>query len=379
MSHEMNSIGNKIVVPAVRTTQAGNIHVYAFFMLGADILKIASISRISRDEDETLQGFQRKEIKNHVRSIVEFLDQGPVLFPNAIILALSSDVEFVHARGKRPDELPDFATMGRLKIPAGMNGQASAWIVDGQQRALALSKTKNNHIPVPVVAFLSDDINIQREQFILVNKARPLPSRLINELLPEVATYIPKDLAPRKIPSELCNILNNDPKSPFYKIIRRSSGEDEAGAVVIDTALINVMKQSIKHPLGALAPFKAGDGGITDIEGMYRTMLVFWSAVKETFPEAWGKPPTESRLMHSAGIAAVGYLMDRIISRVIGASDIPGQIRESLARIAPFCAWTGGTWEPLGIRWNEIQNTPRHIKMLADLLLHYDYQGVRSK
>jgi DGQHR domain-containing protein len=255
-----------------------------------------------------------------------------------------------------------------------------AWIVDGQQRALALSKTKNNQIPVPVVAFISEDINIQREQFILVNKARPLPSRLINELLPEVATYIPRDLAPRKIPSELCNILNQDPNSPFHKMIKRSSAEDEAGAVVIDTALIKVMKQSIRHcPLGALAPFKAGEGGASDIDGMYRTMLVFWNAVKETFPEAWGKPPTESRLMHSAGIEAMGYLMDRIMSRAFGASDTERQVLDSLARIAPSCAWTQGTWEPVGLRWNEIQNTPRHIRMLADLLIQYDYQGVRSK
>lgn len=375
----MTSVDTKRVVPAVRTIQAGNIDVYTFFIPGADILKIASISRISRDEEESLQGFQRKEIKNHVRGIVEFLDQGPVLFPNAIILALSSDVEFVQARGKKPDELTDLAAMGRLKIPVKDNGQPVAWIVDGQQRALALSKTKNDQIQVPVVAFISEDINIQREQFILVNKARPLPSRLINELLPEVATYIPKDLAPRKIPSELCNILVHDPNSPFHKIIKRSSAEDEARAVVIDTALINVMKQSIRHPLGALSPFKGGDGGLTDIDGMYKTMLVFWTAVKETFPEAWGKAPTESRLMHSAGIEAMGYLMDRIMSRAFGASDAQKQVRESLARIAPFCAWTKGTWEPVGIPWNEIQNTPRHIKMLADLLIQYDYQGVRSK
>lgn len=375
----MNSMENKIVVPAVRTTQAENIDVYAFFIAGADVLKIASISRISRDEEESLQGFQRKEIRNHVRGIVEFLDQGRVLFPNAIILALSPDVEFVQTRGKRPDELDDFATMGRLKIPIRDNGQPAAWIVDGQQRALALSKTKNNQIPVPVVAFISEDINIQREQFILVNKARPLPSRLINELLPEVATYIPRDLAPRKIPSELCNILNQDPDSPFHKLIKRSSAEVEAGAVVIDTALINVMKQSIRHPLGALAPFKTGERGLSDIDGMYKTMLVFWTAVKQTFPEAWGKPPTESRLMHSAGIEAMGYLMDRVMSRAIGASDAQRQVREALARIAPFCAWTEGTWEPAGLRWNEIQNTPRHIRMLADLLIQYDYQGARSR
>ncbi len=273
----------------------------------------------------------------------------------------------------------DFAVMGRLKIPISNDAQSVAWIVDGQQRALALSKTSNNQIPVPIVAFVSEDINTQREQFILVNKARPLPSRLINELLPEVITYLPKDLAPRKIPSELCNLLNQDPHSPFYKIIRRSSDEDQPGAVVVDTALINLMKRSIRHPLGALAPYKDGDGSHPDIDGMYRTVLLFWTSVKETFPNAWGKSPIESRLMHSAGIEAMGFLMDRIMSRASGMPDAQRQVREGLARIAPFCAWTEGAWKPLGLRWDEIQNTSRHIKELADLLVRLDYQGVRAR
>jgi DGQHR domain-containing protein len=375
----MTVLENRLVVRALKTTQGNGTDVYAFFIPGSEITRIANISRITRDEEQNLQGFQRKEIKNHVRSIIEYLDQGPVLFPNAIILALSPVVEFTQSRGFQPEGLTETARIGTLKIPMREEGKQVAWIVDGQQRSLALSKTKNNEIPVPVVAFVCEDVKIQREQFILVNKARPLPSRLINELLPEVTTYIPRDLAPRKIPSELCNILNNDPPSPFYKIIRRKSGEDKDGGVVTDTALINLMKRSIRHPLGALSPFRASEDGLPDIDGMYKTMLIFWIAVKEIFPDAWGKPPTVSRLMHSAGIEAMGYLMDRIMSREYIPSDAEKLVRESLARIVPFCAWTEGVWEPIGMQWNEIQNVPRHIKMLADLLIQLDYQGVRSR
>ena len=44
---------------------------------------------------------------------------------------------------------------------------------------------------------------VQREQFILVNKAKPLPTRLINELLPETGGIVlPRDLSARKVPSE---------------------------------------------------------------------------------------------------------------------------------------------------------------------------------
>jgi DGQHR domain-containing protein len=375
----MRSKQQELVLPAVRAIQGTNVPVYSFFLPGSQVLKIASISRVYRDEHEELQGFQRKEIRHHVRAITEFLDQGAVLFPNAIILSISSEVEFIRARGRRSKDSIEDATIGRLRIPLRPDGQPIAWIVDGQQRALALSATTNTDLLVPVVAFVSEDVNVQREQFVLVNKARPLPSRLINELLPEVFTYIPRDLAPRKIPSELCNLLNQDNNSPFHNLIRRSSNQSQEGAVVVDTALINLMRRSIRHPLGALSPFKTGESGQPDVSQMYKTMVFFWSVVKEVFPDAWGKPPVESRLMHSAGLEAMGYLMDRIMSRAYGQRDMQNEVHNSLARIAPNCAWTQGIWEPAGLQWNEIQNTPRHIRTLADLLIQYDYWGCRTE
>ena len=307
-----------ISVRALRTKQGKGVDVFSFFIRGADITQVAEISRISRDETDTLKGFQRKEIQNHVKSIVEYLDQGDVLFPNAIILALSPEVKFTQSRGPTPEGIAEFAQIGTLSIPIRAEGRRVAWIVDGQQRSLALSRTKNADISIPVVAFISGDIDTQREQFILVNKARPLPVRLINELLPEIGVQLPRDLSMRKIPSELCSLLNRDQKSPFFGLIRRLSQTELETAVIIDTALIKVMTNSIKNPLGALSLYRQTEDGQADIDGMYRTMFVFWDAVKSIFPDAWGKAPTKSRLMHSAGIQAMGVLMDRIMTRLHG-------------------------------------------------------------
>src|SRR5262249_3753563 len=152
------------------------------------------------------------------------------------------------------------------------------------------------------------------EQFILVNKARPLPTRLINELLPEVSVRLPRDLAARRLPSELCNLLNKDPASPFHGLIRRESDPPQSQAVVTDTALIEAIKNNLRAPLGALAQYRNGGEG-SDTESMYRVLVTYWSAVRDTFPQAWGKRPTTSRLMHSAGIRAVGALMDPIMLR----------------------------------------------------------------
>ena len=123
----MSSSADQIVVRALQTKQGDGIDVYAFFLYGADLCRIADISRIGREGGD-LKGFQRREIRNHVKSIVEFLDAGPVLFPNAIILALSPEIEFKFARGSRPEGMTDVADGGTLTIPVRPEGQRIAWI-----------------------------------------------------------------------------------------------------------------------------------------------------------------------------------------------------------------------------------------------------------
>lgn len=359
-----------LVVRAIRAVQGEGVDTYAFFMRGSDIMRVADISRIGRDDRE-LKGFQRREIRNHVNAIVEFLNSGPVLFPNAIILAFSPEVDFVSARGRKPDNINDIGEAGTLTIPIHPEGRRVAWIVDGQQRSLALARAQNSAIAVPVVGFVSASLETHREQFILVNKARPLPTRLINELLPEVTALLPRDLAARQLPSALCNALNSDPRSPFYKLIRRESNADQEEGVVTDTALLEVIRQSLKPPMGALAQYRGGPEG-PDVDAMYATLVLYWSAVRESFPDAWGRAATESRLMHSAGIRAMGALMDPVLLRAEATTNPEGAVREALRRLAPHCCWTAGVWEGLGWHWNEIQSTSSHIAKLTDHLLRLD-------
>ena len=159
----------EIVVRALHTKQGDGLDVFAFFIRGADIVKVADISRVERDETDELKGFQRPEIRNHVKGIVDYLNQGNVLFPNAIILAMSPQVRFAASRGTKPTGDEGLAQGGTLTIPAYQEGKRVAWIVDGQHRSLALAQASKYDIAVPVVGFVSDSLAVQREQFILVN------------------------------------------------------------------------------------------------------------------------------------------------------------------------------------------------------------------
>ncbi|MGA4421793.1 DGQHR domain-containing protein DpdB [Ralstonia nicotianae] len=375
----MATAKKEIVVRALRTIQGDKLDVYAFFIKGADIVKVADISRVERDESDSLKGFQRPEIRTHVKSIADYLSQGSVLFPNAIILAMSPEIHFAAARGTKPTGDQGIAQAGTLTIPVYEEGQRVAWIVDGQQRSLALAQTGAKTIHVPVVGFVSDSLEVQREQFILVNKAKPLPTRLINELLPETRSILlPRELSGRRVPSEICNLLNRDSESPFFKLIKRVSDKGNTSAVITDTAVLTMIRNSMNNPLGALAPYKSTGRDGVDVESMYRILQTFWSAVRDVFPEAWGRDPRQSRLMHSAGIEAMGVLMDRIYARLSGHGEDYKTVRKELEKVAPACRWTSGVWESLGVAWNEIQSTPRDIKKLQDALVRSYASGVKK-
>ncbi len=356
-----------LVVRAIHARQ-GDHDIYSFFIRGPQLLKIAKISRIAPDEKGGLSGFQRKPVQDQVRAIAEYVSRGDVLFPNAIVLALSSNVKYVATRGPTPRGSNDTGEAGTLTIPAAQ-GTAAAWIVDGQQRALALAESRAEHLLVPVVAFVSEAVATQREQFILVNKARPLSRRLIDELLPEVDFPLPRDLSARKTPSYLCGVLNDHPDSPFHGLIRRASTVGD-GAVVTDSSLVRAIRNSIAHPRGALAAHVTPDGK-TDMAAAFQTLVTFWGAVRDVFPDAWGLPADRSRLMHSAGIEAMGVLMDQIMGR-LASTDNALKVRTSLERIALECRWTHGRWATIDREWNDIQSTPHDVRLLANLLVSLD-------
>ena len=356
---------------ALKIIQDPEHPLFLFSLTGSELLQIAEISRISRYDKGKLIGYQRPEVKKHIQNIVEYLDNGKVVFPNSIILALSSQVSFKESRGPKIDE--GFSVAGVLEIPIPQDGEPKpAWIVDGQQRMTALANCKKQDFPVPINAFVADKVDLQRDQFLRINSTKPLPKGLIDELLPEVDTLLPANLNARKVPSALCDMLNQDPKSPFYGLIKRAStsGNKSETAVVTDTIVIQMLHDSFQSA-GALNPYRNIATGTTDFAGVRAGLFVYWNAVKDTFPEAWGLKPEKSRLMHGVGIKAMGKLMDRVMAVVDAtASDAPIFVRGELEKIKPYCHWTNGTWEELGaIRWNDLQNFSSHIRLLSNYLI----------
>lgn len=368
--------GRTLTRRALQLSQRPDAPLYLFTLAADEILQVADFSRLSRDQGGELIGYQRQEVRRHVQEIADYLKQDHPLFPNALIMALSSVVRFTGQRGPKVSD--GLAVAGTIEIPLPMNGEPRpAWIVDGQQRALALAEASNPQLPVPISGFIADSVSLQRDQFIRVNSAKPLSRRLVDELLPELDAPLPARLAARQLPSALVNALNNDDGSPFCGLIKRESlkpGLDRSRPVT-DTSLVESIRESLRD--GCLALYR-DLSGTYDHAAMWSALITYWSAVKEVFPDAWGCPASQSRLMHGVGIRAMSKLMDRMMGALnIADAHTPAHVREQLLRIAPSCHWTSGRWEALDRDWDQLQNTPQDIQLLGHYLIRMNVLGER--
>ena len=357
---------------ALKIQQKGEQCVFLLSLKGYELLDLAGVSRVNRDDNGKLIGYQRAEVRRHVKEIAEYLETPDMLLAHPLILSFNSCVKFVSSRGQKTSD--GIAVAGMLRIPwPTASDQKPAWIVDGQQRARAIGLCKNKDFAVPICAFVADDVELQRDQFLRINNSRPLPRGLVTELLPQVSSRLPPKLAIRRIPSALCDLLNREKTSPFRHLIKRpsSTAVDSEFAVVTDTVVVKMIEESLTHPSGCLFPHRNIATGEYDEAAIWSVLQIYWSAVRDVFPEAWGRPSTESRLMHGVGIRAMGKLMDRIMSSVdLRRKDSAKVVRTELQSIAGCCRWTEGEWEHLGgMSWNELQNLHKHLSMLSNFLI----------
>jgi DGQHR domain-containing protein len=348
-------------LPAIEVRQ-GNRKLYSFAVDGKQLAGFTAVSRVNRDDDGAIEGYQRPEVLRHVAQIRAYLETSSALLPNALVVALDGGVAFEPA-GKGTG----YSRSGTLTIPLG-GEEKVGWLVDGQQRAAALREANVGLFPVCVIGFVADSVDEQREQFILVNSTKPLPKGLLYELLPQTDGLLPEALRKYRLPSQLLERLNRDDDSPLRGLVRTPTCPE---GVLKDTSLLKMLDNSLGN--GGLYFFRDREKGTYDVEGMLRLLKDYWSAVACVWKDAWAKPAKESRLSAGPGVVALGFVMDAIIDRHRHAG-LPNrtQFQTDLEPLAAVCRWTGGFWEfgpGQQRRWNEVQNTPKDVQVLSNFLL----------
>lgn len=369
------SPGKAIRVNALRVKQRAEVPIYVFGIDGKLIQNLASVSHAQRTKSGVLTGYQRGPSAKHIREILDYLSTADAILPNAIVISFTSKVQF-EPLSNTP--FSEWGTFGHLTIPIPSNGSESrvGWIVDGQQRVTALSKLDSTkHFPVVVVGFVSDSDALQRDQFVLVNKTKPLPRNLLNEIIPEMAASLPKSMQRQQLATKIVLLLRFDEKSPFSGRIR-GLGVDSESANISQNALTELVQNSMKKK-GVLFYKYDSTAKKASYERMAQTINVFFEGVRRTWSDAWEGNPASSRLVHGVGIVALGHLMDRIMNDIdVNSPKAASMVQNRLSALSGRCAWTTGRWPTLGRAWNELQNTSQDKTLLGDYLLkEYESRG----
>jgi DGQHR domain-containing protein len=355
--------------PALEVKQGPRRVLYSFAVDGKILPTFTTVSRLHRDSEAEIGGYQRPEVLSHIAEIRDYLESRDPMIPNALVIAFDSRVRF-EPSDVQPIE-GGYSRVGTLVVPVDPEmapEERAGWIVDGQQRAAAIRDASVGRFPICVTAFITESAHEQREQFILVNSTKPLPKGLIYELLPTTEARLPSALEKRRFPSCLLDRLNHDADSPLKGLIQTPT--NPAGRIK-DNSILKMLEYSLSD--GALYGLTRSSSD-HDVERMVAVLKAYWAAVAEVFPDAWGLPPRRSRLMHGAGIIAMGFIMDAIVDRY-RRSGPPSyeQFVENIRPLRKSCRWTDGEWAFAGRnrrRWNELQNTPNDIELLVDHLLH---------
>ena len=333
----------------VRAKQSSSHEVITIAARASEILQFARIDRAGRTSEGVLRGFQRPQIASHIVEIRDYLRTDDAVLPNPIVVAFTDHVEVVSRDGQV------------VEITIQVDDEVPGFVVDGQQRLTALSGLPDKDFQVFVSVLVCQDLEELRRQFVLINSTRPLPKALIYELLPGVRG-LPKRLTSRSFAATLTERLNFDCDSSLRGLIYQHT--NPAG-IIRDTSLQKVIMQS------------ASDGAIREFsreeqfgKGFY-LISEFFSAVQKVFPEDWaGHNPKTSRLVHGAGIVAMGFVMETIAAR--SGATTAAEFAEGLKPLKGRVAWTSGYWqlsESERVPWNAVENTPRQIMALAQHLV----------
>src|SRR5262249_38394941 len=155
--------------PALEIQQSEGTTLYAFAADGKQVPLFAAVSRVGRDSDASITGYQRPEVIDHIGAIRQYLESGQPMIPNSIVIAFDERVKVVPGSAKSPAV---YSRRGKLIVPVDeghTDAEKPGWIVDGQQRTAAIREARIDEFPICITAFVTANEEDQRAQFILVN------------------------------------------------------------------------------------------------------------------------------------------------------------------------------------------------------------------
>jgi DGQHR domain-containing protein len=350
---------SKKIFSAIIARQSDSHQVVSIVATADEILEFATIDRIGRDAQGQLSGFQRPQIAGHIREIRDYLEKPDAVLPNPIVVAFTEGISIISKDGDS----------GELTID--LSNGPHGFVVDGQQRLTALSQIDKKMKVFVSILVCKDDAELRR-QFVLINSTRPLPKSLIYELLPTV-DGLSERLTGRSLAAGLTARLNFDADSSLKGKIYQHTNPD---GIIRDTAIQRVIINSLND--GVMRELNRRPNGNDEC---FRIVSEFYLAVRTVFKEDWeNHTPNTSRLVHGAGIIAMGYVMETLA--LLNGARTWEEFSRGLACLKDQTAWTSGEWKFSADdtrNWKAIQNLNRDIVTLAHYLIGRVRSDMRSR
>lgn len=355
---KLSSVG-RLKIVAVESTLSNDERRYQFTCDGRIIRSLAKVDRLDAISGT---GQQRDEIRKHVEKIAAGIEGGNQV-PNAILLTLNKTNclvdpaedetppdSFIVIRGiseqvevanpynpAHPVQMIRSVEIDFPFRPVAFDDEKAALLVDGQQRTAALSMVDIEKMPavaLSVIAVIAD-ADEAKKVFQIANSTQKITVEFSRALLAAMDDA-PGYLRAEQDKARACRILAiEDANSPFKGIVRYPGTTPTRSQIVAYNSLFQVVTTFADSAL----PIEQ------DAKLLSATVTRSFKIVSEVWPEAWNKKPTESKLMHGAGLRAMAALCaDIIVSgyrqhQSLEATEIWTQLRESLKRLRTVVLW----------------------------------------
>jgi DGQHR domain-containing protein len=268
--------------------KCGHLDVFLGFASAELLCEISAPDTLN---DGTGLGYQRPYNRPHSLDFKRYITQeGSSTIPLVFNLRKDFEGQWQLKRGK-----------GNRAHLILKKGAKSLIIVDGQHR---LGELADVSLFFSFMAFIGLDLRTETSLFSVINsKAKGLPSSLTDFLQSKLVNDITQE-APHLY---LAKRLNEDPDSPWYRLIRYG-GETTSG--LKRRTSLRMMQKCIDRLLKRLRNKKSS----LTIDDYYNIIHSYWDAVKETFPDEW-KDHRHHLLTKGIGLYSLMLLLGEIISK----------------------------------------------------------------
>jgi DGQHR domain-containing protein len=283
-------------IKAFRIYQKG-VPIYVSIIPAKDIVSVMRYDRFGMDNPN---GYQRDLQPSRVEKALRFLLKEEGTFPTSVLLNYrSDDLSF-----KAEVRFYDGCEFGTLELPRN-----ELYVMDGQHRLATLQRAihedhafESYPVIVSIFNFTDPERFDEMRQFYIVNsRQKSVPTDLALKFLTKLykkygETEVTIREGARKVfeaqSDEIVLELNRRPESPWYNMIELIGGE-RSGVIKERPMALSIAENILNQRIFAA----------TSIEEITKNLIIYWSAIKEVYPQAFSDPESYT-LQKTPGVYA---------------------------------------------------------------------------